>query len=308
MVLVNTKQMLFKAKKGKYAVGAFNTSNLEISKAIIAAAEEKKAPVILQTSISAIAYAGIKELYAITSTLARYAKVPVAIHLDHGPDYAWAKQCIAHHYTSVMIDASHLPFAQNVALTKKVVALAHKHNVTVEAELGRLQGIEDNINVSEQEAIFTSVEDAVLFVQKTGCDSLAVAVGTSHGAYKFKAKPQLDFKRIADIAKALPKTPLVLHGASSVPESIVQKAQRYGADLSGAMGVPFDHLRMAVKAGICKVNTDTDIRIAFDAAIREHLANNPKDFDPRKILGDVMQQIKEVVGIKIEVLGSKNKA
>ncbi len=308
MTLTSTKQMLLAAKKGGYAIGAFNTSDLEITKAILRAAEELKAPVILQTSTSAINYAGIEEMYAMVSTMAKKVKVPVALHLDHGPSLAWARTCIKHGYTSVMIDSSHLPFKENVRVTRSVVDLAHKHHIPVEAEIGRLQGVEDNIKVSEKDAMFTSVTEAVAFVRLTRCDSLAVAVGTSHGAYKFKGASRLDFRRIAEIDASLPKTPLVLHGASSVPQSLVRKAEKYGANLANAHGVSFDHLRKAVKAGICKVNTDTDLRIAFDAGVRAHLAGNPKDFDPRAILADVMDIICQTVKEKIKVLGSDGKA
>lgn len=307
MVLVTTKSILNKAKKGGYGVGAFNTSNLEFTKAIVKAAEDLKAPVIVQTSISAIKYAGIKEMFAIVSTIAKNAKVPVALHLDHGPTYEWAKDCLKEGWTSIMIDTSSKPFKENVATTKKVVKLAKKYGATVEAEIGALAGIEDNVKVSEKNALFTNADEAAKFAKLTGCDSLAIAIGTSHGPYKFKGGSKLDFNRLKEIRKKV-KVPLVLHGASSIPQKIIKKAEKYGATLGNAHGVSDAHLRKAVKNGICKVNTDSDLRLMFDAAIREELSLNPKVYDPRKILSHCTEAIYNLVKEKIKILGSVGKA
>jgi fructose-bisphosphate aldolase class II len=306
-MLTTTRSLLKKAQKGGYAVGAFNTSNLEFTKMIIKAAEDLKSPVIVQTSTSAIEYAGIEEMAAIVTTIAKKAKVPVAFHLDHGPDISWARACLKHGWTSVMIDASSKPFKENVKITKSVVKLAKKYGATVEAEIGALAGIEDNVKVSEKNALFTDPKEAALFVKLTGCDSLAIAVGTKHGPYKFKGESHLDFKRLKEITEAV-KIPLVLHGASSIPDKIVKKANKYGADLGDPHGVSDMNLRKAVKTGICKVNTDSDLRLMFDAAIREMLSLKPKVYDPRKILGHTNQAIYEVVKEKIKILGSAGKA
>jgi fructose-bisphosphate aldolase class II len=307
MVLVNTKKMLEKARKEGYAVGAFNTSNLEFTKAIIRAAEDLKAPVILQTSTSAIEYAGIKELHAIVSTIAKDAKVPVALHLDHGPDITWAKKCLQAGYTSIMIDVSGKPFRENVAITKKVVTMAKKYNASVEAEIGALAGIEDNVKVSEEHALFTDPTEAAKFAKLTGCNSLAIAIGTSHGPYKFKSGSSLDFKRLAEIREKV-NVPLVLHGASSIPKSVVEKANKYGAKIGDAHGVSDEHLVLAVKSGICKVNTDSDLRLMFDASLREYLATKPEVYDPRTILSHVSEDIYLMVKEKIKLLGSAGKA
>ena len=307
MVLVSTKSMLAKARKGHYAVGAFNTSNLEFTQAIIRAAEDMKSPVIVKASVKAIKYAGVEELSAIVHSLAKKAKVPVALHLDHGPDLEWARKCLKNGFTSIMIDSSSKPFAENVKMTKKVVNLAKKYNVPVEAEIGALKGVEDDIKVSEKDAFFTNVEEAKRFVKLTGCNSLAVAIGTSHGPYKFKGGSKLDFKRLKELRKNI-SVPLVLHGASSIPQKVIKKAEKYGAELGNAHGVSDAHLRKAVKLGICKVNTDSDLRLMFDAAIREELTLNPKVYDPRTILTHANEAIYNLVKEKIKILGSAGKA
>lgn len=307
MPLVTSKEIQIAAKAGGYAVGAFNTSNLEITQAIIEAAEVKEAPVIVATSQSAIKYAGITELVAIIRSMAQEAKIPVALHLDHGTDLEMIIKSIRHGWTSVMIDGSHEPLEQNIALTREVVRIAHTVGVSVEAELGRLGGIEETISVDQRGAYLTDPEEAALFVEQTDCDTLAVAIGTSHGAYKFKGEPKLDFDRLAQIARRV-DVPLVLHGASSVKPEIVEKATRYGARLAGAAGVPEGDIRRAISLGITKVNIDTDLRLAFTAAVRELLFLQPEVFDPRRIIGAGREAIKEVVADKIELLGSVGKA
>jgi fructose-bisphosphate aldolase class II len=295
------------ARKGKYAVGAFNTSNIEITQAILEAAEEEKSPVIVATSQSAIAYAGIDVLSGVVRTMAMRASVPVSLHLDHGTDFDVMMGCIRNGWTSIMFDGSHQPFDKNVAATKEIVRIAHAAGLSVEAELGRLVGVEDHISVSESEAVFTDPDEAVTFVRETGCDTLAVAIGTSHGAYKFKGEAKLDFDRLRGIASKV-QVPLVLHGASSVIPDIVEKAKRYGAQLSGAKGVPSEDIQKAVSLGITKVNIDTDLRLAFTAATREFLAEKPEVFDPRKILKAGKEAMKEVVKAKMELLGSCGQA
>ncbi len=305
-MLVTAKSVLTKANKGKYAIGAFNTNNMEITQAIIEAAVELKSPVIIQTSEGAIEYAGLDYIFAINKVAAS-AKVPVVLHLDHGKNLNTVKKCIDIGYTSVMYDGSALPFAQNVANTKKVVDMAHKKGVTVEAELGALAGVEDFVSVAARDATFTDPDQAVEFVKKTGCDSLAIAIGTSHGAYKFKGKSKLDIKRLAEIKKLL-KMPLVLHGASGVPQYLVRQADHYGAKLGSPKGVSNREIKLAIKNGINKINTDTDLRLAFLAAIRKDLITKPKNFDPRKILAPAREAMKKVVKERIVTFGSKNKA
>jgi fructose-bisphosphate aldolase, class II len=306
-MLVNTKTMLKKATKEGYAVGAFNTSNLEFTKSIIKAAEELKSPVIIQASTKAIDYAGIKELSNLVITIAKNSKIPIALHLDHGPDLNWAKKCLNNGFSSIMIDASSYPYKKNVAITKSVVNISKKFNASVEAEIGALQGIEDDVVVSEKDAIFTNPLEAVRFVKETGCDSLAVAIGTSHGPYKFKGKSNLDFKRLSEIREKV-KVPLVLHGASSIPEKIVQKARKYGAKIGEAHGVSDKNLRKAIKLGIAKVNTDSDLRLMFNASLREYIALNPEVYDPRTILSHTNKAIYELVKEKIMIMGSNGKA
>lgn len=307
MPLTTTKEMFEKAY-GKYAVGAFNVNNMEILQGVIEAAKEEKSPLILQISKGARNYAKIVYLMKLIEAATIDApEVPIAIHLDHGDSFELCKEVIDAGFTSVMIDGSHLPFEENVALTKQVVDYAHPKGVVVEGELGKLMGIEEH--VVSTEAIYTDPEKAVEFVERTGVDSLAIAIGTSHGAYKFKGEAHLDFARLQEISKRLPKFPLVLHGASSVLPYLVEKANKYGATLGDARGVPEEMIRKATTMGICKVNIDTDLRLAVTASIREQFALNPSEFDPRKYLGPAREAVKEVVKHKMkEVLGSSNQA
>jgi fructose-bisphosphate aldolase class II len=306
-MLVNLNKILLKARRGHYAVGAFNTSNLEITQAIIEAAQELHAPVIIATSEKAIKYAGIENLSQLIITLANKAKIPVALHLDHGSSYEVAQECIKHNYTSVMIDVSRLPYKENLRITRQVVKYARKRGVSVEAEIGRLAGIEDDIKVKKGEAIYTEPHEARKFALEAGCDALAIAIGTSHGAYKFKGKPKLRIDILKEIAKQV-KIPLVLHGASGVKAQWINRVNRFGGALEHARGVPDNLIKEAVQHGIAKINTDTDLRIAFTAGVREYLKKNPKDFDPRKIIGFGREMIQKVVEERIKVFGSKNRA
>ncbi len=305
-MLVSLKQVLVKADKGGYAVPAFNINNLEITQAVMAAAVKLKSPVILQTSEGAIEYAGLEYLVAM-ARVASSAPVPVVLHLDHGKDLKVIKQAIDSGYTSVMIDASSKSFAENVALTKKVAGWAKKKNVSVEAEIGAIKGIEDLVSVSEKEAFFTDPEEAAKFATATGCDALAVSIGTAHGAFKSKEKIVLDIKRLAEINKMV-KIPLVLHGASGVPKKLVEMANKYGAELGGTEGIPDDQIKLAIKNGVRKINTDTDLRLAFAAGVRQALAEDKKVFDPRKILGPAKKMIQEVAEERIKLFGSAGKA
>lgn len=305
-MLVTGKQILTKAQRGKYAVGAFNVNNLEIVQAVINAAIMTKSPVILQTSEGAIDYGGLNFLYSLMK-VASSAPVPVAIHLDHGKNLDLIKECIDLGYTSVMYDGSSLSFEENIKNTKKVVAWAKKKGVSVEAELGAISGIEDLVSVKDKDAHLTNPLQAVEFVKRTGCDSLAIAIGTSHGPIKFKGDPELDLKRLAKIKK-LVKVPLVLHGASGVPQEMVKIAKKYGAKLENFKGLDDKLLKQAIKLGICKVNTDTDIRLAFDAGIREIIATKPDVYDPRKIMSKAKEYMYQVVVHRINILGSNNKA
>ena len=277
MPLVNSKEILVPARESGYAVGAFNTSNLEISQAIFEAASEMRAPVIVATSESAVEYAGFDNLFDMVRHMADYFNVTAALHLDHGKDLDIAVKCIRHGWTSVMIDASKQEYKENVAATSAVVEIAHMAGVPVEAELGRLAGVEDLVSVDEREAALTDPEQAAEFVRRTGCDFLAVAVGTSHGAYKFKGEPRLEIDRLAEIASRV-EIPLVLHGASSVPGDVLERAAKYGAELPGAKGVPDDAIQEAVKRGISKINIDTDLRLAFTAGVRQVLTDAPEVF------------------------------
>lgn len=309
MPLVPSKDILQAAKESGYAVGAFNTSNLEITQAILETAADKRSPVIISTSPSALKYAGARTLFCMINSLASQMPTPVALHLDHGLDFETVMECIREGWTSVMIDASKMPFRENVALTRKVVEVAHAVGVSVEAELGRLVGIEDAVVVSAREAVLTDPAEAAQFVEETGCDVLAVAVGTSHGAYKFKGEAKLDFDRLAKIASEV-SIPLALHGASGVPREVVEKAIRYGAaeKLASAAGVPDEAIRKAVKTGIQKVNIDTDLRLALVGAIREFLASKPEEIDPRKILKPATDAMKGIVAYKMDLLGSTGRA
>jgi len=294
------------ARKNGYAIPALNVQNLESIKAVVEAATEEKSPVILQITPSVIKYAGLDYITALAKTAAQTAPVPLAIHLDHGEDYDTVAKCVNAGFSSVMIDGSFLSFSDNIAVTKKVVELAHPKNVSVEAELGKLAGIEER-SVEEKEAILTDPDNAAEFVKKTGVDTLAVAIGTSHGAYKFKSQAKLDLERLKAISKRV-SIPLVLHGASCVPAWIVEKAERYGAKLEGAKGVTEDQLQQAIKLGIAKINTDTDLRLAFLSTVREVLVTQPKEFDPRKILGPAKDAMKEVSKGKMRLFGSSGKA
>lgn len=305
-MLVTNKDIMIPARKNGYAIGAFNVQNLESLSAVVQAAEEEKSPVILQITPSVIKYAGLEYITNLAKTAAQNSSVPIAIHLDHGENYETAVKCVNAGFTSVMIDGSFLKFEENIALTKRVVEAAHAKGVSVEAELGKLSGTEER-TVEEKEAILTDPNNAVEFVEKTGIDALAVAIGTSHGAYKFKSQANLDFERLKKISQKV-SIPLVLHGASSVPSEIVEKATKYGAVLGGAKGVSEDQLKQAITLGIAKINTDTDLRLAFVGAVRETLTNSPKEFDPRKILGPARNAMREVTKRKMKLFGSTNKA
>jgi fructose-bisphosphate aldolase, class II len=307
MPLLSLIEMYRPANEKKYAIGQFNVNNLEFIQAALEAAEELKSPIILAASTGAIKYAGFEYLVNIVRTGAGRMTVPVALHLDHGATIEDAVKCIEGGFTSVMIDASHFPLEENIRITKEVVRLAHPKNIAVEAELGRLGGIEDNISVSEKEAILTDPAQAEQFVRETGCDALAVAVGTSHGAYKFKGEARLAFERIDDIKKRV-KIPLVLHGASGVGRELLEKAEKYGAKLPGAKGVPDEAYTQAISLGINKINIDTDLRLAWVGAVREVLAVKPEEFDPRKILGPARDAVKKVVMAKMKLFGSAGKA
>ncbi len=307
MPLVTMAEILESAKSGGYAVGAFNINNMEFLQGIVEAAVEERSPVIIAVSEGAMKYAGVEYLSAMVRVAAEKADVPIALHLDHGKHWDKIVLAIRNGFTSVMIDASDKPFDQNVAITKKVVELAHAVGVTVEAELGRLAGVEDIVKVEEREAILTDPQEAKKFVELTEVDALAVAVGTSHGAYKFKGEPKLDIERIRKI-RELTDIPLVLHGASGVIPEILELAEKYGAKLAGAKGVPDDQIAEAVKAGICKINIDTDLRLAFLAAVRRELAEKPENFDPRKYLGPGRELVQEVVKRKMRLFGSAGKA
>ncbi len=305
-MLLTNKEILAPAMAGKYAVGAFNINNLESLQAVIAAAQEENSPVIIALTPSAIEYAGLLYLVKIVSAGAELAHVPMSMHLDHGKDIETIKKCLDAGFTSVMIDGSHLNFEENITLTKKVIELALRKGAAVEAELGRIAGVEE-ASVEEKEAILTDPDAAKEFVERTDVDALAVAIGTSHGAYKFKGEPKLDFKRLTEIREQV-HVPLVLHGASGVPSWIIEKANKYGAQLAGAKGMPDESIIQAVKLGISKINIDTDLRLAFTATVREVLATTPTQFDPRKILGPARDAMKKVVKNKMRLFGSSNKA
>ena len=309
MPLVSSKELFTRALKEGHALGAFNVNNMEIIQGIVDGAAEERAPLILQFSAGGRKYTRPEYLMRLVEAALETADLPVVLHLDHGEDFETCKACVDQGFTSVMIDGSKNPFEENVAVTKKVVDYAHQHGVVVEAELGRLAGIEDNISVEEKDAIFTVPEQAKKFVERTGCDSLAVAIGTSHGAYKFKGEPKLDFDRLEKIQQLLPNYPLVLHGASSVPKELVDKCNKYGAHLSNSRGVPEEMIAQAAKkTNVCKVNVDTDIRLAITASIREVFATQPEAFDPRKYLGPAREAIKTMIRHKLRLLGCAGKA
>ncbi len=307
-----TKDILDKANREGYAVGAFNFNNMEFLEAIIEAAEAENSPVIVATSEGALKYLGngdpfrgAKMAVAMTKTLAESVKVPVALHLDHGKHFEFIMYALSAGYSSVMIDLSDKPFEENLEGTRKVVEMAHAIGVGVEAELGRLAGIEDN--VSSRESVLVDPEEAKIFVEKTEVDFLAPAIGTSHGAFKFKGEAKLDYERLKKV-KEYTKLPLVLHGASMVPEEKVELANKYGAEIKGAKGVPADALKKAIEFGINKVNVDTDLRITFLASLRKTLAEKPSEFDPRKILGPGRKDLVEIIRNRIKLLGSSEKA
>ena len=305
MTLVTMKKILSKANKEGYAVGAFNFNNMEMLQGIIQAGENLKSPLIVSCSEGAIKYAGIDFLISMATTAAKNAKIPIALHLDHGKDFKIINACVKKGFTSIMIDASHYDFKENVKLTKRAVAIAKKKGVTVEAEIGKLRGVEDE--VSERRGVYTDPEEAFEFVKQTKIDALAIAIGTSHGAYKFKGKSHLEFNVLKTIKNKL-KMPLVLHGASSVYPELVQKVNSHGGKMDGAAGVTDALLKKACKLGINKVNTDTDLRLAFTGTLRENLMRNKSNFDPRHYLGDARDALTKVVERKIKVFGSQNKA
>ena len=309
MPLVTTKEMFEKSIEGHYAIGAFNINNMEFIQAITDAAEEAKSPVILQVSSGAIKYARLPYLMKMVEAAVETTTVPIALHLDHGPDFETCKMCIDAGFTSVMIDASKYDFEENVRITKEVVDYAHAHGVVVEAELGTLAGVEDDVNVSEDDARYTNPDQAYEFVQRTGCDSLAIAIGTSHGAYKFKGDAKLRFDILAKVKEKMPNVPIVLHGASTVIPELVEMCNKFGADIPGAKGCPDEMLKQAGENGVSKINVDTDLRLAMTAQIRRVMAEEPNVFDPRKYLGAAREEITKVVSHKIkDVFCSSDKA
>lgn len=311
MPLVTTTEMFEKAYKGGYAIGAFNVNNMEIVQGITEAAADLNAPPILQVSKGARAYANHTYLIKLVEAAVEETGLPIALHLDHGDSFELCKSCIDGGFTSVMIDASSKPFEDNIALTRQVVEYAHDHGVVVEAELGTLAGIEDEVNVKAEDSSYTRPEDVQEFVERTGCDSLAIAIGTSHGAYKFKpgTKPQLRFDILEDVERRLPGFPIVLHGSSSVPQEFVKMINENGGNMPGAIGVPEDQLRKAASMAVCKINIDSDLRLAMTATIRQYFNEHPDHFDPRQYLKPARAAIKAMVAHKItDVLGCDGKA
>ncbi len=314
MPLVDTRKMFAAAHKNGFAIGAFNVNNMELLQGIVGGVTEKNAPLILQISKGARKYANMKYLRALIDVAVSETDIPIVVHLDHGDSFELCKECIDEGFTSVMIDGSHLPYEENVALTKKVCDYAHSKDpyVSVEAELGRLGGIEEDVvGVAEEDLhkFLTDPDQAVEFVERTGCDSLAVACGTSHGAYKFKKAPKLAFDLLEELTRRLPNFPLVMHGSSSVPQEFIEIINKYGGKMPNAMGVPEDAIAQAARTtGVCKVNIDTDLRLAMTASIRKVFAESPAEFDPRKYLGPGREAVKGVVAHKVEVLGCAGKA
>ena len=308
MPFVTTKEMFKKAYEGHYAVGAFNVNNMEIVQGIVDAAKEEESPLILQVSAGARKYAKHSYLLHLVEAAMEDTGLPIALHLDHGADFDICKACVDGGFTSVMIDGSKYPFEENIELTKRVVDYAHNKEVVVEAELGKLAGVEDAVKVNTKDATYTDPDQAVEFVERTGVDSLAIAIGTSHGAYKFKGKPELDFARLEKITNMLPGFPLVLHGASTVIPEFVAECNKYGGKLAGAQGCPEDMLKKAGTYGVCKINIDTDLRLAMTASIRKYLYEHPEDFDPRSYLGKGREAIKMMVAHKMrDVLNSSHR-
>ena len=311
MPLVTTTEMFKKAYNGGYAIGAFNVNNMEIIQGITEAAKDLEAPLILQVSKGARAYANQTYLVHLVQAAVEETGLPICLHLDHGDSYELCKDCVDGGFTSVMIDYSSKPFEENIAVTKKVVEYAHDHGVVVEAELGTLAGIEDEVKVKAEDSSYTRPEDVQEFVERTGCDSLAIAIGTSHGAYKFKpgTKPQLRFDILEEVARRIPGFPIVLHGSSSVPQDLVAIINQYGGHMPDAIGVPEDQLRHAASMAVCKINIDSDLRLAMTATLRKYFAEHPSDFDPRQYLKPARAEIKKLVSHKIvDVLGCDHKA
>ena len=311
MPLVTTKKMFEDAYKGGYAVGAFNVNNMEIIQGIVGAATKLSAPLILQVSKGARAYANHTYLVKLVEAAVLESGLPIALHLDHGPDFETCKSCIDGGFTSVMIDGSHLPFEENIEMTRKVVEYAHAHGVVVEGELGQLAGVEDDVNVSDEDASYTKPGEVEEFVTRTGVDSLAIAIGTSHGAYKFKPgqDPKIRIDILEEVEKRLPGFPIVLHGASSVPQEFVALINQYGGAMDNAIGIPESELRKAAQKAVCKINIDSDLRLAMTAAIRKYMAENPSHFDPRQYLKPAREAIQKMVEHKIvDVLGCNGKA
>lgn len=308
MALVTSKEMFAKALNEDYAIGAFNVNNMEIIQGIVDGAIKEKAPVILQVSAGARKYAKPAYLVHLVEAAVEDTGLDICLHLDHGADFEICKACVDNGFTSVMIDGSKLPFEENIELTRRVVDYAHERGVVVEAELGKLSGVEDAVHVSAAEATFTDPDEAAEFVERTGIDSLAVAVGTSHGAFKFKGTPYLDYERLDIIHRLIPNVPLVLHGASTVIPQFVDECNKYGGNIPGAQGVPEDMILEAVKHGVCKVNIDTDIRLAMTASVRKYLVEHPEEFDPRKYLGAARDAVESMVSHKIrDVLNASGK-
>ena len=310
MSLVTTKEMFEKSMKEGFAIGAFNVNNMELIQGIVEAAAEQNSPVILQASSSAIKYAKINYLMKmIEAAVEEHPNIPIAIHLDHGPDFETCKMCVDAGFTSVMFDGSKYDFEENIRLTKEVVDYAHAHGVVVEAELGKLAGIEDDVNVAASEAMYTDPDQAEEFVRRTGVDSLAIAIGTSHGAYKFKGEAKLRFDILKEIKAKIPNTPIVLHGASTVIPELVEMCNQYGGNIPGAKGVPDEILHEASVSGVSKINVDTDLRLAMTAGIRKVFVEDPSAFDPRKYLTPARELVKQTVAHKMkDVFGSANKA
>lgn len=309
MPLVTTKEMFEKAYKGGYAIGAFNVNNMEIIQGITEAAKDLNAPLILQVSKGARNYANPIYLTKLVEAALEETGLPICLHLDHGDSFETCKSCIDGGFTSVMIDGSHLPFEENIAVTKRVVEYAHDRGVVVEGELGRLAGVEDEVQVSAEDSSYTRPEEVYEFASKTGVDSLAIAIGTSHGAFKFKGEPKLRFDILEKVTEILPGFPIVLHGASSVIPEFVEMINKYGGDMPGAQGVPENLLRKAAESAVCKINIDSDLRLAMTGTIRKYFAEHPADFDPRQYLKPAREAIKQMVAHKIvDVLGCDNKA